>query len=263
MQKETFKVLCVTCVLAATGFLLRWLQNMRIYGEDGLVIPGLLITGLLIALMFAAVVVFLIMALRLKRFPTGETVHEMFRRQSIACFLFGSVSAVALFFSGWSMIAGANEYAYPTLRSVLGVLAVVAAVGIFFMLKEAGDRGSERIQIFGAIMLTVFTCVWLITIFRENSGEPEMWRFLPEILAGCSMLVSSYYITGFQLEQKKMVQSVFSCELTVFFCFISIIDENPTADMLVYTSVVVLNCVWMFLLVENLIKEDKPVQYKL
>ena len=263
MQKEAFKVLCVTCVMAAAGFLLRWLQNMRIYDEDGMVIHGLTVTGMLVVLMFAAAVVFLVMALRLKRFPARELIRETFARQSFAGALFGAVAAVALFGSGWSMIAGANEYAYPTIRTVVGVLAVVTAVGVFLMLKEAGRRGSERVQIFGAVMLTAFSCVWLIAIFRENSGEPELWRFLPEILAGCAMLVSAYYITGLQLDQRKTIPSVFSCQLSVFFCFVSIIDENTTADMLVYAAMILLNCTWMFLLTENLVKEDKPIQYKL
>lgn len=265
MRSEAYKITGFTAVIAALGFLIRWLQDLKIYDENGLPDRSAGINFWVIGVIVVTAVVLLMFVRILKRSEAPRAAAEAMGGHTFLYPTLGYFSAGVLMLAGFVSIFKAADFLYPMLRRVLGLFALAGAVGVALLIGGMGKAEKSASRALGSVLLVMFGCLWLITVYKENAAQPAMWSFLVEILALCAAVSAFYFIAGYQFGQPSPYAAIFFCYLTMFLCAMSIIDGNGTADSMAYAAVVVLMGLWGFTLTENLHKppQDAQKQYKL
>lgn len=259
MQREATTITGFTAVMAALGFLFRWLQGLRIYDpETGLADGRAGINFWFIGIVIITMAVLLGFVLYLRRFGAPEGPGALDGRTLLHP-LVGMFAGAVLAVAGAVMIVRGGSYDSPTLRRLLGLLMVLGGAGAVELTLHAGKNGKELLRRISAVLITVMGCVWLVAEYKENAANPVIWSFAMEILALCAATLAFYFVAGYQFGEKQTLRAVFFCFAGMFLCVICIIDEQSLADSIAFAAAALLLGLWGFVLTENLHKPDKSI----
>ena len=264
MRSEAYKLTGFTAVISALGFLLRWLQNMRIIDlETGLAMRGTGISGLvtaLIIIVFAALGFVAFYAMRTGVEP--QTAVRSLTGKTIVHTIVSLVPAGLLAISGIVQFFQADEFIWTKselgIRRVLAVATIVAAYALVLVVRGAKKPEKKQSGRVGAALLLLFGAVWLIAVYKSAASDPVIWRFAVEVLGICTALMAFFYVSGYFFDVPNARVSVFFCETGAFLCVMSCIDEHTFGEALCLGSVALLLLIWGFTITNNLYREPEP-----
>lgn len=250
MRKNALIICCVTCVFGAFGAFFRWLMDLTGFeAETGLYISGNIWARVLVIACLACAAVLLVMVLNFRR--SGETLPRdyaralgggtvLYRPGYIIMSLIMAVGAVLT-------LAGMGESQYPIFQLILGVMAILAAVGFTLLTASTRRRRDPPLNCFGVTLIIVMLCFWLIVSYRENANSPVVWGYAFEVLAIAASLIAFYYVAGIPFERPQPFKTIFFCQLAAFLCIVTLPDDRPLGAqlMLIATAGMLLFLGWM------------------
>lgn len=259
MRKNALVICCVTCVFGAFGAFFRWLMDLTGFeAGTGLYISGNIWSRALVAACVACAAVLLAMVLNMRhggdRLPAdyakalgGATV--LYRPGYIILSIIMSVGALLT-------LINAGDSEYPIFQLILGVMAVLAAVGFTLLAASTRRRRDPPLNCFGVTLIIVMLCFWLIVSYREHANSPVVWAYAFEVLAVAASLVAFYYAAGIPFERPQPFKTVFSCQLAAFLCIVTLPDDRPLGAqlMLIATAGMLLFLGWV--IVSNMRQEE-------
>lgn len=257
MRSMAYKLTGGVAVASALGFLLRWLQDMRIIDpETGLAQQGMAISYIVAAVIALAAVAMILVSLRLRGFAASEAPETALGGKTFVYTALGIVPAGLLALSGAVQLvqtgAGVWSQGERTVRLLCGAAALLAALGVVFIVTGASRPEKAAARRFGAVMLMLFGALWIIAIYKSASSDPVIWRFAVEVLAACSALMAFFYVSGYFFGEPKPYTAIFFCYFGAFLCVMSVIDEHSLGESLSYAAVALLLFFWGNALVSNL-----------
>lgn len=258
MQSEAYKITGFTAVAAAMGFLIRWLQNMKIIDVDtGLAVPGARIS-VIVALMFLVVTAAIgVAAWRIKRYDAPPDAASALGGEHFVTTAVYMLPVLLLFAAGVVQLLTADAEHFPEtqvgLRRVFGVSELAGAAGAALLaanLRKTEKAGTLRL---GAGLLIVFGAMWLITEYKSAAADPVLWRTVPEVFAICLSLLAYYYIAGYFFQSPGPRGAAFCCFLGAYFCIVSAVDEHPLCESVTFVAVAIQLIAWGYHLIRNLL----------
>lgn len=259
MQREATRITGFTAVMAAVGFLFRWLQGMRIYDPaTGLADSRAGINFWLIGIMVITLGVVLVFVLYLRQFGAPEGPKALDGRTLLHPIV-GIFAGIVLAVAGLVMVVMGGQYASPMLRRVLGLLMAAAGVSVVELTVHAGKSGKELLRQISAVVITAMGCVWMVAEYKENAANPVIWSFAMEILALSAATLAFYFVAGYQFGETQPLRAIFFCFAGLFLCVVCVIDEQSLADSVAFAAVGLLLGLWGFILTENMIKPDRSI----
>lgn len=263
MRNTAYRLTAFTAIISAAGFMLRWLQNMRIFDEEtGLAERGMPISFIVAAVIVLAAAAFGVIAFRLKDYDAPEKPEIALAGQT---FVFTAACAVAVLMlaaSGVIQLLSANAENYAAdqlaLRRICGAATIAAAIALAFLQASAAKPERDGLRRWCAAVLIVFAGLWLSAVYKTAASDPVLWRSAVEILGICAAMLAFYYMAGYFFGQPSPRASFFFCNLGAFLCIMSAIDEHSAAESVCFAAVALILLVWSYELVANLrFREEK------
>lgn len=264
MRSEAYKLTGFTAVISALGFMLRWLQNMRIIDpETGLAVRGTGISGLVTALI---VVVFVALGFAAFYMLRGgvepQTSDRALTGRTVVHTIVNLIPAGLLAISGLVQLFQADEFTWTSselgIRRILAVVTIVAAYALWLVVTGAKKPEKVKSGRVGAALLLVFGAVWLIAVYKSAASDPVIWRFAVEVLSICATLMAFFYVAGYFFAVPNAKVSIFFCEISAFLCIMTCIDEHTLGEALCLGAVALLMLIWAFTMANNLFREPEP-----
>ncbi len=258
MRSEAYKMTGFTVIVSALGFMLRWLQNMRILDEE---------TGLATNAPISWMVGFLIVAVALAlggfviylgQFDMPGEPEEAMAGRTPFFEAIALAPAVLLAISGVWQLLQRDIVLWPTLHRLCGLATLMGACGAFLVVMGTPHRERENSRRTGAVLMILAAGFWLVTAYRDAATDPVVWRFIVEIFAGCMVLLAFYYISGYFFGVPHPKWTLFTCHMGAFLCVMSAIDEHTAAQSLAYAAIAMLLLIWGFVVAENF--KTKPLR---
>ncbi len=267
MRSEAYKLSGFTLVIGALGFLLRWLQDMRIAGEAGLA-DNAPISYLVLLLMAATGVILWLLGLHLRQFDEPQRAADAFAGHTPFYGVIALLPAVVLAMGGLLMIAKPGDNVlWPTMHRICGGMMVLGAFGLGVLAVNAGRAGKEGTCRAAVCLTGLFAVFWLITGYRDAASDPVVWRFVVGILARCALLLGVYHMAGFFFDSPHARRAICMCNFAAFLCVMAAIDGSTLAgeDMdlgglaqsAAYIAMAMQFFIWGFVFTENL--KTKPL----
>ncbi len=267
MRSEAYKLSGFTLVAGALGFLLRWLQDMRIVGEAGLAVNAP-ISCLVSAIMVAAAVLLALYVMHLRQFDAPLQARDAFAGHTP---LYGAIAllpAVVLALGGLlQIVKPGDSVLWPTMHRICGGAMVLGAFGGAVVAMNAGREDKARLCRIGVWMIMIFVVFWLITGYRDAASDPVVWRFVVGILTRCVILLAVYYAAGFFFAAPHPWRAIYMCDLAAFMCLMTAIDGSTLsgeeidlgslAQSAAYLAMAMQFLIWGFVFTENL--KTKPL----
>ncbi len=258
MRSEAYKLSGFTIIISALGFLLRWLQDMRIQNEETGLAPNAPITWLVAGIMVVTAAALAVLVWRLRQFDAPGAPGEALAGHTPFYGAVNLVPAVLLAAAGLLRLVHPGDVLWTTTHRICGAFTLLGALGAGVlgtnMRKEDGASACRK----GLGMMMVFVVFWLVTGYRDAAGDPIVWRFVVGILARCAALLAVYYTAGWFFNSPHPWLAIYTCCLGAFMCIMSAIDQGPMADSVTYAAMAIQFLIWGFTAVENL--ETKPLE---
>jgi fumarate reductase subunit D len=264
MQNEAYKLTGFTAVISAAGFMLRWLQNMRIIDtETGLATPHAAINGVVTALIVIVALVLLGFMIYFGRYESPAEPEKALSGKTFLYTLMGMIPVFLLLVSGVIQLFQANETVWGEgnvgLHRICAIATVAAALGLGVVIQGASKPERATARRVGMAVLILFDCVWLITIYKSAAADPVVWRYAVEVMGIAAAAVAAYYVAGFYYDEPNSRTALYFCELGAFLCVMSAMDEHTLADGIILVAQALLLLTWGYVIVENFQpKTQKP-----
>ncbi len=259
MRSEAFKLTSVTVVISAVGFLLRWLQDMRIANEEtGLAANAPISWLVALVILATAVVLAGYVLFYLRQFDAPTEPEKALAAQSPFFGIISLIPAVLLAAAGAMVLIDPGEdLMWPGLHRLCGGAAILGAFGaaVIAVNGPKEDRTAQARK--GTLAYMLFAVIWLITGYRDAATDPQVWRFVVEIFAQCAVLLAVYYYAGYFFHSAHPWGALFTCCMAVLLCIMSAIDDNGIGMTLMYAAAAAQMLLWTFNITENL--KTKPL----
>ena len=257
MRTEAYKISGFTVIVSALGFMLRWLQNMRILDEDtGLAAkaPISWLVGGVIVLVAVGLVGFVVY---LRQYDASGDGAEALAPHTPLFGVVSMVPAALLIIAGLAQIVQRDIEVWPTLHRLNGLATVLVGCGAALIATSVTSREKEQTRRTGCVLMVVCACFWLVTAYRDAATDPVVWRFAVEVIAGCMVLLAFRYTSGYFFCSPHPYLTLFACHMGAFLCIMCAIDEHPVAQSLTYAASAMILLIWGFVITENL--KTKPL----
>ena len=254
MRSTAYKLTSFTVVASALGFLLRWLQTLRIIDEEtGLATRGMGISFLvtLVIAIVAAAMAFLSWQLKRMDAPLAPEIAfknaawiENAAAWAVAALFFVSAVAQLLTLDSW----GETQLG---IRRVFALATFAAAAGMAILTLYAQKPEKGGFCRVGSVLLIAFGALWLIAVYKAAASNPVIWSFAIEVLAVCASLMSFYYIAGWFFGEPNPKRAVFCCHFGAFLSIMAAGDDHTIAEGICFAAVAAAQLLWGFLIVSN------------
>ena len=258
MRSEAYKLSGFTVVISALGFLLRWLQDMRLQSEAGLAVNAP-ISWLVCLVVLAAAAILALAMLRCRQYDLPGPAEQALAGHTPVYGVIGLLPTLVLAVAGViRVVHPGDESLFPAMQRVCGVATLLGAFGAGTVVMNATkpDQGSARRT--GVILMLIFAAVWLVTGYRDAAGDPTVWRFAVEIVAQCAVLLALYYTAGYFFEVPHPLMAVLACDLGAMLCIMSAIDPSGLAQSVTFAAMAMQLLIWAFVITENF--RTKPLE---
>lgn len=251
MKSQAYKITGFAAVMGALGFMLRWLQGMQIYDDAGLAERGAAISVLLVVVMAATIAALAVWTVLLRRYEPARD-HRAVAGKGFVSVVVGCAAGGLLAISGTILLITAGNNAMPGMSRALAVFELLGGVSAVLLTANASKPGQVKTRRAASVMLTLFGCMFMVTVYRENAANPVLWEFAPEILALCTATLALYYVAGYQFGQPKPLCGIFFCQTGVFLCVLCVIDQGLSPEALAYAALALLLGMYGFSQTANL-----------
>lgn len=256
MQSQAYKITGFAAVMGALGFLMRWLQGMRIYDEaTGLADRDANINVLVILILVGTIAALGVWSWFLRKYEPRRD-HRALVGRSILYRLFGCLAGGVLVLGGLVLLVTAGGDAMPGMQRALAVFEVLGGVSAILLAVHADDAGQAKTRRVASVVLVLFGCMFMVATYRENAPNPVLWEFAPEILALCAATLALYYTAGYQFGQPKPLCGIFFCQTGLFLCMVCVTDQGLSPAAAAYAALALFLGMQGFVQTENLSRKD-------
>lgn len=258
MRSEAFKLTSFTAVISALGFLFRWLQDMRIADEEGLPVNAP-ISWLVLGIMALTAVVLAGYIYYLRRFDPPTQAHTALVGTMALSGMISMIPPVLLALAGAvQIIHPGDDLLWPTMHRIGGGMMILGAfgAGVIAMNVSKPERVSACRK--GAVLMILFGGFWIVSGYRDAATDPQVWRFVTEILAQSAMLLAVYYVAGYFFNSPHPWCALYTCNLGAFLCVMCAIDDNGLGQSMAFAAIALQLLLWSFTITENL--KTKPLR---
>ena len=257
MQSEAYKLSGFTIVISAVGFLLRWLQDMRILNAETGLPENAPISFWVAGIILLAAAGLAVFVLRLKQFDAPAEPEKALAGRTPVYGAIGLLPAAVLALSGIYRIILPGDVLWPTMHRLCGAMTVVGAFGAGHLAMNIAKPEQDAARRRGVMILMVFSVFWLVTGYRDAATDPIVWRFVVDIVAQCTVLLALYYLSGYFFHAAHPWWTLFFCHFSAFLCIMSAIDQNGLAQSMAFGAMAAQMLIWGFVVTENL--KTKPL----
>lgn len=209
-MKHLTKLPVLTALCAALGLIClcvrQWL--LRTGADDkGLLTafhPGIFLSLLLLA------VALCVLALALRQ-------QQVYRFRNCALSIVSMVfSAIGYASASWKLIAN-HDQTLSIIAGILGILSTVCSLFIAFSLFR-----KAKLHPFVYCPAVLFLMFLLVCRYQQWSGEPELQRYLFQMLSVISLMISAYHRAALESDKKGARSYLLVSRAAVFFCIAAI-----------------------------------------
>lgn len=257
MQAQAYRITGFAAVMAAGGFMLRWLQSMQIYdAETGLADRGAGINYWVIGIIVITLAVLAVWTLRLHRYIPAEDSRALVGR-GLTYRIVGCFAGAVLALSGAILLVTAQNYEMPVMQRILALLQLLGGMSAVLLTVYAEAPEWTKLRRIASVVLVLYGCVFMVAVYKLNAANPVVWSFAPEVLAICAVTLALYYTAGYQFGQPKPFCGIFFCHAGLFLSVICVIDQGMTPTAAAYASLALLLGMYGFVQTENLTRPEK------
>lgn len=258
MRKRSF---APAAVLAAgiIGAALRRTELNTAFGGNGLPIPWAGATVALALFSLLALALCAVLAVLLgKSFTTPQGYKRVFRTDSYLLFavmaLLGiavALCAVLTAIFGWDTLGltGAARWVFLALFALTGLGMTVTAYSAY-------TQKDTRFLKPGSVVPAVFFCFWMVSLYRQNAGNPVVLDYCYSALALGAAAVSGYYAAGYAFGRKALTATVLMSLAAIYFLAVAAADPAP----LVLRLVLAATAVFLTVNTTGLLTQLKPTE---
>lgn len=231
-------------VLAAgvIGAVLRRTELNTAFEGNGLPIPWAGATVALALFSALAMALCVVLAVSLgKSFTTPQGYKRAFRTDSYLLFAVMALLGIAVTLCaaltalfGWDVLGltGASRWIFLALFALAGL-------GMTVMAYSAYTQKDTRFLKGGSVMPAIFFCFWMVSLYRQNAGNPVILEYCYSALALGAAAVSGYYAAGYAFGRKALTATVLMSLAAIYFLAVAVADPAPLALKLVLAAAAV------------------------
>ena len=238
-MKKGFLLSLTTLLAGVGGAVLRRLEwNTGFEPETGLAIAGNRpLLGLL--LLSALLGIGLILALRTGKAPANGS-GTVVRPRSFVCLAATGIAALALAVGGVLAAIDAQTQAPPqTARMIWGLCAVVTAGFLLWTAVGPFVEKTPGKYRFRLLVPAFFCCYWLILAYEAHSANPVILQYMFQLFAVICILLSFYFIAGFDFGRAKVRSAAFFGYWGCFFTGVTLMDPHTPGIFLIHAAAAV------------------------
>ncbi|HHT16570.1 MAG TPA: hypothetical protein GXZ77_02465 [Papillibacter sp.] len=228
MRKSAVVLPLAALVTGAAGFFLRRAELETAFEPSGFAVPGDSRTIALMALAAAVIILSAVAGFMIsKRYQAAPKFERAYRTGGVTFFL-GFLTGLA-FIAGAALYlfehftygsAGLFQYVFTALSALSGFSLILLAYAAF---TGRFSGGLSYLSVFP----TLFFCLWLIIIYRDNAANPVVLSYAYRIVAACSSAFLYYIAAGYAFGKPYPGKTAFGHLVTVYFCAVVQADPLP------------------------------------
>lgn len=250
------------------GFGLRRWQLAVSFDEAGLPLPNTPPDLLLVLLSAVVLVGGGVLGWRLCRERERLGYGDAFRHPS-PLFLTGHVLAAFLLLAagGLSLFAffrGDAASALPFSRitqAASGTLALVGGGCLLLLGRELNTDSPIKSSV--PALLPVFAgCLWLVTLYQREAGNPVVAKYAYQILAVAAIVLMLYFAASHSFENGRSERTLFACFAAVYFSCVALADIPLWHDLCLFGFGLVYGLVLSAALIHNLTAEREDTTHE-
>lgn len=131
-------------------------------------------------------------------------------------------------------------------------LSALAAISVAFFAIEMYQDPRRKMTFALSVIPTLFMCFWLILIYKKNAANPILLSYCYQSLAIITSALGFYFTSGFVYNKPAPGKTVFVYFAAIFFCFITLADNNSLTIRLIFASLIAMNVTYSSMLIRNL-----------
>ncbi len=126
------------------------------------------------------------------------------------------IFAIGYFCAAWKLLASRGQ-ALSVIAGILGILSAVCALFLAFALYR-----KLRLHPLVYCPFVLFFMFFLVCRYQQWSGEPELQRYLFQMLSVVSLMLSAYHRAALEADKKGARIYLLASRAAVFFCIAAI-----------------------------------------
>ena len=256
MEKEN-KSLELSCYVAgagAFGVFFRWMQLQLAYNDNDL--PDKSAWNFLVPLLMA------VGAFVFYRFVKGmKKRHKVVPDDFFAALKNeGKIYAVCRWAIGSAMIAGGVwlffscetdlNSVFLRILAVLGILTGVSFPLLLTMANKPHITGNSA-KLLLSVVPVLFSGMWLLTCYKQNSINPVQWDFVVEIITVIITLSAFLNVAGFAYNVPNWKKSMFYCMFGAMLCIMSLADSRYMGQQVMFASAAFMMLMYNWIMIAN------------
>lgn len=253
MRKDALTITVATVVLGIFGAFLRWLQNINIFEESGLAVPGAGISTVFVIYSLAAfAVMVLIVLVWLKRYDRATGAAEALHTFTVAPAILTWVFCAAFVIAALTLMFAADNARYPMLQRYLGAAGIICGFCFPFIPGRRGKTEVGSMSRAAAVAATLFYCYWLIFTYKLDAENPVLWACGPEVLAVVSSVLAFYYITAYFYKRAKPNTTLIIVQVSSYLNLCALSDERRLSLNVMFAVSAAMMLLFEFILIANM-----------
>jgi len=242
-------------VAGATGFYLRLLELWDVFDElTGLPRRGAGITLALFIVSAVFLVVVIVFAIRAAvKHASPQGFEKAFGTDPLAYPLIFTLLGIA--WLGATVKHFLDIYATGVLQATelaFLILSALSAISVAFFAVEMYQDPRRKARYALSVIPTLFSCFWLILVYRNNASNPVLLSYCYQCLAIITATLGFYFTSGFVYNKPAPGKAIFSYFAATYFCFITLADDHPISIKIIIAVLIAVNLAYASMLIRNL-----------
>lgn len=260
MRKTIYIAPVMTVIAGTAGYFLRQLELGAAFEPSGFAIPGAQETQNLMVLSLAfALVAVLIAAVLSKKLEFSNEYVSAFSISSLIVLFLNFILGAGIVASAVFYYLGIN-ISYLSLEAIHLALAALSGISVMVASISAYKGKSYFALPFFSVIPSVFLCVWLIIVYKDNSANPVLISYAYQSLAIAAAALSFYYSAGFVYGRSKPFRTLLSSMLAVFFVSVAAADTMNSYLRYILLLMTVNILINIFALLSNAKLKNRHIQ---
>ncbi len=258
MRNNAFYLTVATFVVGIFGFFLRWLQNLNGFDDGGLAIPGATITTVFVVYSVLAFVAFLLEErLYLRKLGRSVAPAEALHCPNFIVNVIVWVIAAVMVVACLVLMFSSDFARYPTMQRITSALGIFAGLCLPFVLSRKSEAEENGAGAIAAVIPVLFGSLWLITSYRVESENPEVWVYGLAILAIIAALIAFYYIAAYFFGRAKPARCILALQTAAYLSICTLMDDHSGAETLLFGVVAAAMLLLEFVVIANAAPADQ------
>ena len=246
MRKNSVTAVTLSAAAGLVGLVLRRIEyNTALHGGVGIADERLPVTFALAALSAAMVLLSVLYAYNMVK-KSGKKGNLFGEAPGAIAVVFGDVLFA---FGAGIYYMGNKENLTPTVL-IFTIMAVICAASFWITARPSGDDGGMAKLM--CVVPSLFFCLWLVLIYKENSMEPQLIKFVYRCLDVAALTMFFYYISGYYYGRGKPAPAIVSGMLSIYFSLLVLAELGTMWNVLMISGALIIVCVGLARLINSL-----------